>query len=231
MKTSKGILLSLSAILSFTFYYLSLPLLILAPNVSEAAECTLYETMHPNFPLTGAHLSTGKCSTCASCHAGGKFLGTPKDCVSCHGGSPTSPTVGRSTSHIPISTADCGSCHNTTSFTASWQMRHVSVSNLRCDSCHNGSYTSYGAMGKPNDHIKTTQDCGACHVYRDNSSHSDDAWEMSIADIHRGITTNCASCHNGINAKGKINAPFAHPATSEQCETCHSINNSFYCAP
>jgi hypothetical protein len=69
-------------------------------------------------------------------------------------------------------------------------------------------------------------------VYKDNPTRSDNDWSMSIADIHRGITTGCASCHNGVNAKGKINAPApGHPATSEACETCHTINNSFYCAP
>jgi hypothetical protein len=53
---------------------------------------------------------------------------------------------------------------------------------------------------------------------------------VSHADIHRGITTGCVNCHNGTNATGKINYAPGHPVTSDQCETCHSIDNSFKCA-
>lgn len=189
---------------------------------AEAAECTLYETIHPSFPLTGAHLSTGKCSTCASCHAGGRFVGTPKTCVACHNGGPTSATVGRSTAHIPIGPADCGSCHNTTSFQTNVKMDHTAVAALRCDSCHNSSFTSYGAEGKPRDHIPTTLDCGMCH-------RAGKDWDADFESVHRGVTTNCVKCHNGTNATGKSDAPGGHPQTSDQCETCHSFTNEFKC--
>ena len=43
-----------------------------------AAECTAYETSHPLFKLDGAHLSTGKCKTCGSCHINSIYVGTPK---------------------------------------------------------------------------------------------------------------------------------------------------------
>lgn len=189
---------------------------------AEAAECTLYETIHPSFPLTGAHLSTGKCSTCASCHAGGRFVGTPKTCVACHNGGPTSATVGRSTAHIPIGPADCGSCHNTTSFQTNVKMDHTAVAALRCDSCHNSSFTSYGAEGKPRDHIPTTLDCGMCH-------RAGGDWDADFESVHRGVTNNCVRCHNGTNATGKSDAPGGHPQTSDQCETCHSFANEFKC--
>ena len=192
------------------------------PALAEAAECSLYETLHPNFPLTGAHLSTGKCSTCASCHAGGKFIGTPKTCATCHNGSPTSATVGRSANHIPIGTTDCGSCHGTVTFTTGVKMNHTSVAGQRCDSCHNNSFRGYGAEGKPSDHIPTTLDCGMCH-----SSNGD--WDADFEDVHRGVTTNCVSCHNGRTATGKSDAPGGHPVTSDACETCHSFANEFKC--
>ena len=146
-------------------------------NVS-AAECTLYEKSHPTFILSGAHLSTGKCQTCASCHIGGIFIGTPKSCISCHNGDPRWITVGRSAKHIPTFLVDCKACHNTSVFTSA-SMSHTSVSTLRCDGCHNGLYTSYGAEGKPRDHptsrtingIKITVsavDCNytGCHTTR-----------------------------------------------------------------
>jgi len=210
-------------------------------GTADAAECTLYETLHPNFPLTGAHLSTGKCSTCASCHAGGIYLGTPKICATCHNGSPigqiSAQTIGRSANHIPIGTASCDSCHNTTSFTASWSMNHASVSSLACNTCHNGSYTAYGATGQDANHAPETADCGACHTTLDTPTHTNADWTMSHATIHAGVTTGCVSCHNGTYfetasppAFGKKDYAPGHPVTSDNCETCHSINNTFKCA-
>lgn len=201
----------------------------LASNSAEAAECTLYETLHPNFPLTGAHLSIGKCSSCASCHAGGVFLGTPKVCSTCHNGSPGSLAMGKSSAHIP-GNVNCDNCHNTTSFTASWAMNHASVSGTRCDSCHNNLYPAYGAVGKTATHIVTTADCITCHTSKDNPLHTNMDWTIPVDQIHAGITTGCVSCHNGVNAKGKSNYAPGHPITSDQCETCHSINNQFKCA-
>lgn len=130
-------------------------LALLLPNLSNAAECTLYEKSHPTFLLTGSHLSTGKCQTCASCHKGGIYMGTPKSCVTCHSGDPRWTTVGRSIRHLPTLLVECSFCHKTVSFTASVTMNHTAVASLKCSSCHNGAYKSYGAEGKPSDHPKT----------------------------------------------------------------------------
>jgi hypothetical protein len=192
------------------------------PTTAAAAECTLYEQSHPSFLLDGAHLSTGKCGTCASCHRGGVFLGTPRTCIACHNGDPTRVTQGRSSAHIPTLTVDCSNCHNTGSFTATWAMNHTSVASYRCDGCHNGSYTTYNAQTKLTNHIPTVLDCGSCHTTVN--------WIVSHADIHRGITTGCVGCHDGVHATGKINYAPGHPVTSDQCETCHSIDNAFKCA-
>ena len=189
---------------------------------ASAAECTLYEQSHPSFLLDGAHLSTGKCGTCASCHRSGVFLGTPRSCVTCHSGDPTRVTIGRSSAHIPTLTVECSSCHNTSSFTLVWAMSHTIVDSFRCDSCHNGSYTSYNANAKLTSHIPTIMDCKTCH----NTNN----WVVGHATIHAGITTGCVNCHNGTYATGKINYVPGHPITSDQCETCHSIDASFKCA-
>jgi len=130
-------------------------LLVCLWSSAYAAECTLYEKSHPTFLLNGAHLSTGKCSTCASCHKNGIFMGTPKTCIACHNGDPRWTTVGRSAKHIPTLLVDCHFCHKTVLFTSGTTMSHTSVAALRCDSCHNGAYKSYGAEGKENGHPKT----------------------------------------------------------------------------
>lgn len=130
------------------------------------SECALYEQSHPTFLLNGAHLSTGKCSTCGSCHIGGVFLGTPKSCLVCHTGN---PNVGRPFNHIPTSLIECDQCHSTKAFTPitlTSKKMHIlpSLVGYRCDTCHTGTYL--GPRGKPRDHPPTLgNDCGAsgCH--------------------------------------------------------------------
>lgn len=191
-------------------------------STASAAECTLYEQSHPAFLLDGAHLSTGQCNTCASCHKSGVFVGTPKSCVACHNGDPTRQTVGRSAKHIPTQLIECSSCHRTTSFTVNARMDHTKVTAQRCDTCHNGSYKSYGAESKESDHIPTIADCKSCHGTSN--------WDVSHSAIHAGITTGCVSCHDGNYAPGKSSYAAGHPITSDACETCHSIDNEFKCA-
>lgn len=138
--------------------FLAVCLLLFSGSVA-AAECIAYEKLHPLYPLTGSHLSTGKCYSCGLCHINGIWNGTPRSCVQCHNGDPSRQTVGRSVKHLPTALLDCAGCHNTTafnSFTGVTQlMIHNTALSMRCDSCHNGSYTSYNAQGKPNDHPKT----------------------------------------------------------------------------
>jgi len=130
---------------------------------AQGAECTAYETLHPLWPLSGAHLSTGKCNTCASCHVpsgNAVFVGTPRNCISCHNGDPRWNTVGRSAKHLPTLLLDCGGCHNTTLFNSFTGITQTMIHNtgyptVMCKGCHNGMYTSYNAQGMPNDHPKT----------------------------------------------------------------------------
>jgi hypothetical protein len=180
-------------------------LLVFLSFSASAAECSLYETMHPAYLLNGAHLSTSKCSTCASCHKAGVFTGTPKTCIACHNGDPARATVGRSAVHIPTLLVGCENCHNTTSFTATYTMNHTSVASILCKTCHNGMYASQGtlgALGKPLKHIpEDTQllngaslDCNACHK-------SLVAWNtVNTASMnHNGTVGNgagwCKGCH------------------------------------
>lgn len=189
---------------------------------AHSAECTLYEQSHPAFLLDGAHLSTGKCQTCSTCHRAGIFMGTPKSCVACHNGDPARVTVGRSAAHIPTGLIECNMCHRTTSFTVNTGMDHTTVTNQRCDSCHNGSYTAYGAKTKSATHISTMADCTTCHAVT--------SWGVDHTKLHSGITTGCVNCHDGRIAIGKSSYTAGHPVTSDQCETCHSVNAGFKCA-
>ena len=160
-----------------SFRVLAVLLLILGYR-ANASECSAYETIHPMFILNGAHLSTGKCTSCATCHINSIFIGTPTTCISCHNGDPSRVTVYRSAKHLPTGILNCDGCHNTTlfnSFTGITQsMIHTTAIAMRCDSCHNGAYTSYNAQGKSKDHPQTVKvngvvitvtsvDCNYCH--------------------------------------------------------------------
>lgn len=136
---------------------------LLCVSKAAAAECTAYENMHPTWPLTGAHLSTGKCTTCGYCHipAGNAvFVGTPKTCITCHNGDPRWMTIGRSNRHLPTMLLDCAGCHNTISFTNTTGITQLMIHNtgyptVMCKQCHNGQYTGYGAQGMSRDHPTT----------------------------------------------------------------------------
>jgi len=128
-----------------------------------AAECTAYEKLHPAYPLTGAHLSTGKCTSCGLCHipAGDAiWRGTPRTCIACHNGDPSRNTIGRSPKHLPTLLLDCAGCHNTITFNSMFGITQLMIHStgyptIMCKNCHNGMYTSYNAQGMPNDHPKT----------------------------------------------------------------------------
>jgi len=143
--------------------FLAFFLLLTASSQVIAAECTAYEKLHPSWPLTGAHLSTGKCTSCGMCHipAGSAvWIGTPRNCITCHNGDPSRMTVGRSAKHLPTLSLDCAGCHNTTLFNSFTGITQTMIHNtgyptVMCKGCHNGMYTNYNAQGMSNDHPKT----------------------------------------------------------------------------
>ena len=109
------------------------------------------------FPLTGAHSSVA----CASCHIGGTYLGTPKDCYSCHKSNDK---------HNGANGTKCASCHNTSGWTQTavdhsttafpLTGKHTTVA---CASCHvNGVYkgTSYCLLFVPLGQITTQRNSG-----------------------------------------------------------------------
>jgi hypothetical protein len=117
--------------------------LLLGCSSTFSAECTLYETMHPLYPLTGAHLSTGKCQSCGQCHIRSIFNGTPRSCVTCHNGDPSRLTVGRPLLHIPTNLVECDFCHKTVSFATSVTMNHPALGVIKCIACHSSTSPRY----------------------------------------------------------------------------------------
>ncbi|MFH7041054.1 cytochrome c3 family protein [Paucibacter sp. JuS9] len=169
-----------------------------------------FDHLRTGFALTGSHQN----QRCESCHIGGVFKGTPRDCDSCHtsGARFAKTNTVKPASHIPTSQS-CDSCHNTRSFTGA-KMNHSGVGSGSCASCHNGAIAS----GKTSDHVQTSLSCDSCH--------RTSAWKPLSAFNHAGVAPGtCVSCHNGSKATGKPanHTPYTGVASlaSLACDSCH----------
>jgi hypothetical protein len=178
--------------------------------------------------------------TCERCHGsttnwsiiinGGKpdhsTFNATTPCINCHvsGGSGTA----KPGNHIPTS-ATCFSCHNVTGWTPTkWNhnVSGVTVANA-CSTCHTGAYA--GADGKPANHIPYAQvsvssaaNCDKCH----KAGYTN--WNPGKFHLYNaGVTTQCATCHNGsylgASTKSASHIPYASvtASASAACETCH----------
>ncbi len=164
---------------------------------------------------------------CESCHTNTNTFaswrmdhtGIFSNCASCHGAASPYPGIVKippmPTQHIQT-TADCGTCHNTSTFLGA-TFNHAGVAAGSCDSCHMGQQP--GVVSKPAIHIQTLgATCDVCHTTG--------VATMSFlgATFHRTalVPTNiCSNCHTGqfAGAQGK---PATHFITSAQCDTCHT---------
>ena len=125
-----------------------------------------------------------------------------------------------------IDVASAQSAFNTTfdHFTTGWPLEG-SHRNVDCASCHVGGifqgaprecaacHSRAGlvkATAPPTNHIRTTEECAACH--RETS------WSYVRAVDHTAVVGNCHSCHDGHTATGK---PPTHIPTASDCDVCH----------
>jgi hypothetical protein len=74
-------------------------------------------------------------------------------------------------------------------------------------SCHNNT----GAVGKPANHISTTNVCEDCHTVV--------AFTPVARVDHTQVIGACSGCHNGTTATGKT---ATHLATTADCGLCHT---------
>jgi len=94
---------------------------------------------------------------------------------------------------------------------------HTGVTPGSCASCHNG----IKALGKPVTHIATTAACDTCHTQSNTLNFTT---FLGAPFNHTGVIPgSCATCHDGIKAKGK---PVTHIATTAACDTCHTQSNT-----
>jgi hypothetical protein len=194
-------------------------------------DCTVCHTMNTwlgakfdhnkftNFPLTGIHATLD----CQSCHANGRFKGTPATCYACHAKDYNGTT---NPNHVQAGfPQDCATCHSTSSWMGAnfdHSMTKFPLTGLhttvQCAQCHvNNNYTSLPT------------DCASCHLNDYNGT-------TNPNHKSSGLPTTCEVCHT---TAGWQPAKFDHSLTkfpltgmhtSVQCAQCH-INNNYTTLP
>lgn len=225
-----------------------LAMLLTVISVQAMAETQLggrdFNHMTTGFPLSGGHAT----AACETCHVGGVFKGTPRNCDGCHALGKRIVATPKSNSHI-VTDAPCESCHFNTSTFLGARFNHATARPGDCTSCHNGRITK----GKQVAHLVTAYSCDQCHrtsswipaswnhtnnamaTYSGQSCDSSQCHAMggaaqskSLATADRHLpsptpgTVGCQSCHISYNSFAVVK--YIHPA-GLTCFSCH--NNSY----
>lgn len=162
-----------------------------------------FDHLKTGFPLTGQHQQV----QCETCHRGGVFAGTPKQCINCHvQGSRLASSV-KPTNHAPTNER-CDQCHTSTATWANARWVHTGIT-TNCARCHNGSIAS----GKSSSHQVTNAPCESCH--------STSSWSGARVDHSTVTRGSCQTCHNGSKATGKSTN---HILTNASCDSCHNTS-------
>lgn len=190
------------------------------------------------FPLRDAH----RVLNCDSCHLGGRYSPTPRECVACHATDDV---------HRGARGERCGECHTQVDWTTS-RFDHAKETGfallgahrlLDCAGCHHRSDFK--------DNLP--RDCAGCHRADDAHAlrfgsdcatcHGNDSWRvaeynhlakhrfalqgrharLACHDCHIApvgavkLGTDCASCHRAITPHGQ--------ALSSACDSCHGVED------
>jgi hypothetical protein len=161
------------------------------------------------FPLTGAHATV----SCVTCHASGRYSGTPTDCYSCH-----STDYRNTSSPNHVSGAyqhDCTICHDSNAWSPAAFDHNRTVfpltgahATVACASCH----TSGNFAGTPTD-------CYSCHVQDFNNSSNPN-------HVSQGFPHSCSTCHSNT---AWIPATFDHSTTAFPLSGAHTTVSCVSC--
>lgn len=173
------------------------------------------------FALNGVHGAT----TCVSCHAGGRFKGTPTDCYGCHQGDFTATT---NPAHVAAGfPTACVNCHSASAASWSSTFAHAQTgfaltgahATATCASCHAG-----------NRFKGTPTDCYACHQ-------QDYTGATNPVHSPGSFPTACVTCHStsawrpstfNHSTYFPISAGSRHaPGRWNACSDCHTSPTNF----
>jgi hypothetical protein len=143
-----------------------------------------FDHARSGFPLTGAH----RAAACASCHPGGRYAGTPRDCISCH--QQDYDTAQPPHAASGFATSACASCHTTTTWAGAvfdHDSRYFRIYRgghagrwSACSDCHQvpTDFSSFNCLG--------------CHPHSDRAK--TDGKHVGRSG-YRYESTSCYSCH------------------------------------
>ncbi len=135
------------------------------------------------FALTGAHATVA----CASCHVGGQYAGTPRDCYSCHQMDYTGTT---NPNHVSAGyPTTCASCHST----SAWRPAKIDHDGLYFriySGAHQGKWASC-ADCHFNGATFADFNCLACHAHNQTDM---DAKHLGRL-CYSYVSSACYSCH------------------------------------
>jgi cytochrome c5 len=172
--------------------------------------------------------STGECELCHNTidfadaypdHTGPEVVGPGITCDSCHGVTAT----GQSNGH-PVTSVDCGICHNIETFSLGGFFEHGVIDPVSqpCADCHNGN-NSINAIGKTPTppHPATTGDCGSCH--------NTQSFQPAFLDHNDPavLAARCDSCHVADGSGTALGKSANHMPTTpgDDCGICHTPGN------
>jgi hypothetical protein len=181
------------------------------------------------FPLTGKHTA----ATCASCHEGNRFSGTPAICASCHS---RDYEATRNPDHVAAAIPrTCESCHTTATWLGAKFDHNAGTRfpltgahvNVLCTTCHvNGRFAgtpqtcigchaaAFNRTTNPN-HAAAgfPQDCTTCHTTTTwTGARFDHNARTRFALTGSHVALLCVQCHAGNRFAG----------TPQDCASCHN---------
>jgi hypothetical protein len=141
-------------------------------------------------------------------------------------GTPTTPQV-LVDIHAAAAGQSCEDCHTAGGSFALATVDHSGFGTVgsitlppqyaSCEGCHEDTV----ATGKPDGHLETIQDCGACHDPQRSDWRGAGYDHSSLSIVNNTSTPTCASCHDGSAATGRSLTHVPLPATDQDCLECH----------
>ena len=155
---------------------------------------------HNNLLASGQstfHLKTS--NNCAGCHGTSTWVPvlrfdhteTDQPCVTCHN---SRLATGKSPLH-PETTDDCAKCHRTLAFRPAFVVNHQGLKETVIICANSGCHDGITHSGKLSNHIRSTNECGACH------SKDLGQWTPPVKVDHAQIPNTkgrCRDCHLSI---------------------------------